>query len=99
MPLETLYNGWGDCDTKCLLFASLLANIPKTSVVFLVGNGHVFVGIRGTPRNDDRFVRIKGIPYIPAELTAAWPLGRIPNDTVMALGQNLFRIYAVYANE
>ena len=99
MPLETLYNGWGDCDTKCVLFASLLANIPKTSMVFLIGSKHMFVGVRATPRMNDRFIEIRGIPYILAEMTSPWPLGRIPDHNWNALDQKLFRIVEIYDND
>jgi hypothetical protein len=96
MPLETLYNGWGDCDAKSVLFASLLANVPKTGMVFLVGKKHLFVGIRGIPRTNDRFINIRGIPYILAEMTSPWPLGRIPDHNWNAIDQNLFRIVEIY---
>lgn len=98
MPLETIYNGWGDCDTKCVLFASMLANVPKTGMVFLIGKKHMFVGIRGTPRMNDRFINIRGIPYILAEMTTPWPLGRIPDRNWNAVDQNLFRIVDIYDN-
>jgi len=98
MPLETLYNGWGDCDTKSVLFASLLANIPQTGVVFLVGKSHMFVGIRGTPRMNDRFIEIRGIPYILTEMTTPWPLGRIPDHNWNALDQGLYNIVEIYDN-
>jgi len=98
MPLETLYNGWGDCDTKSVLLASLLANFPKTSMVFLVGKKHMFVGIRGTPRMNDRFIEIRGIPYILTEMTTPWPLGRIPDHNWNALDQSLYRIVEIFDN-
>jgi hypothetical protein len=98
MPLETLYNGWGDCDTKSVLFASLLANVPKTGMVFLVGAKHLFVGIQATPRANDRFIEIRGIPYILVEMTTPWALGRIPDHNWNALDQSLYRIVEIYDN-
>ena len=98
MPLETLYNGWGDCDTKSVLFASMLANVPKTSVVFLVSSKHLFVGIPATPRTNDRYIDIRGIPYILTEMTTPWALGRIPDHNWNALDQNLYRIVDIYDN-
>ena len=50
VPLEVLYQKWGDCDSKSLLFASILANYSGQRVVFLIGNDHLFAGVRGTPR-------------------------------------------------
>ncbi len=81
MPLETLYNGWGDCDSKSALFASLVANMPDQRVIFFTGNSHLFVGVRTTPRLNDHYVNIRGIKYVLIEATEPWPIGRIPQDS------------------
>ena len=81
MPLESLYRGCGDCDTKSALFASMMANVPGAQVVFMLGEGHAFVGIRGVPRRGDRFVNLRGAKYILAELTYPWPIGQIPTQS------------------
>lgn len=81
MPLESLYRGCGDCDTKSVLFASLLANTANSHVVFMLGEGHAFVGVRGVPRRGDRFVNLRGAKYILIELTYPWPLGRIATES------------------
>ncbi len=81
MPLESLYRGCGDCDTKSVLFASLLANIANSHVVFMLGEGHAFVGVRGVPRRGDRVVNLRGAKYILVELTAPWPVGQIPSES------------------
>ncbi len=80
MPLETLYNGWGDCDSKSLLLASLLANIPGQRVIFLRGHHHLFVGVRGVARRGDHYIDVRGVQYILIETTAPWPIGRVPQD-------------------
>jgi hypothetical protein len=87
MPLETLYNGWGDCDSKSALFASLAANIPDQRIIFLIGNSHLFVGVRGTPRLNDHYVNIRGIKYVLIEMTTPWPVGRIAQSNRRNMGQ------------
>ena len=83
MPLETLYHGKGDCDTKSLLYASIVANMRDPHIVFLVGkqgHEHLFVGIRGVPRKGDRFITLNGVKYVLLELTAPLGLGKIPES-------------------
>ena len=83
MPLETLYRGKGDCDTKSALYASIVANIRDPHIVFLVGKNnheHVFVGVRTVPRKGDRYITLKGVKYVLLELTAPLELGKIPES-------------------
>jgi hypothetical protein len=94
-PVELLHNKWGDCDSKCLLFASLLENFPGQNVVFLVGNDHMFAGVRDIPRRGDRYVTLSGVSYVLIELTDLWPLGRIPSDMWKGVGRNEYRILRV----
>lgn len=94
-PMEILHNKWGDCDSKCLLFASLLENFPGQSIVFLVGNDHMFAGVRDVPRRGDRYVTVSGVSYVLVELTDLWPLGRIPKDMWAEVGRNEYRILRV----
>jgi hypothetical protein len=91
MPIETLYRGYGDCDTKSLLFASILANFPSQQVIFLMGDKHLFVGVRGIPRRDEHYVKIRGSKYILIEMTVPWPIGRIPQKAWMNCGRNIYR--------
>jgi hypothetical protein len=90
MPLETLYVGKGDCDTKSILFASMIANLENQHVIFMEGQGHLFVGIRDVPRRGDYFVTIKGVDYVLIELTSPWPIGRIQQDTWRGCQKNLY---------
>jgi hypothetical protein len=94
-PVEVLHNKWGDCDSKCLLFASLLENFPGQNVVFLVGNDHMFAGVRDIPRRGDRYVTLSGVAYVLVELTDLWPLGRIPSDMWTGVGRNEYRVLRV----
>jgi len=91
-PIEVLHNMWGDCDSKCLLFAAILANYPRQSVVFLIGNDHMFAGVRNVPRRGDRFVEVQGVRYVLVELTDLWPLGRLPSDMWRGVKRNDYRI-------
>ena len=80
MPIETLYNGHGDCDTKSVLFASLLLNLADTRLIFVRGDNHLFAGVRMQPRPYERFIRLRGEDYVLIELTHPWRLGHIPNE-------------------
>lgn len=80
VPTEVLYHKWGDCDSKSLLFTSMLANLPGQSVIFLTGYDHLFVGVRAVPRTGDTFIKIQGVPHVLVELTSPWPIGRIPSE-------------------
>ena len=92
LPLETLRNGWGDCDSKSLLFASLLSAAGERDIVFLEGDRHLFVGLRLPPRAYDHVVRLRGVPYVLVELTHAWPIGRVPVKARSGLGRGLYRV-------
>ena len=92
LPLETLRNGWGDCDSKSLLFASLLAAAGERDVVFFEGGRHLFVGLRLPPRRYDFVVRLRGIPYVLVEVTDAWPIGRVPVKVQSGLRRGLYRV-------
>jgi hypothetical protein len=92
LPIETLRNGWGDCDSKSLLFASLLSAAGEHDVVFLEGDRHLFVGLRLPPRPYDQVVRLRGVPYVLVELTHSWPIGRVPVKARSGLGRGLYRV-------
>ncbi len=92
LPVETLRNGWGDCDSKSLLFASLLSAAGERDVVFFEGNKHLFVGLRLPPRRYDFVVRLRGIPYVLVEATDAWPIGRVPVKVQSGLNRGLYRV-------
>ena len=95
MPLETLTNRWGDCDSKSLLFASLARSIDLVDVCFIVMDKHLFAGIQITPEQDDDSIRYKGKDWVLVELSEAWPLGRIPRDHVNAIIQDHYEVVAL----
>ena len=78
MPLETLAIGWGDCDSKSMLFAALVQSIDLVDVCFIVMDEHLFAAVQLSPKAEDHSVRYKGEDWILIELTDAWPIGRVP---------------------
>jgi len=46
-PIEVLIDGYGDCDSKTLLFASILTHmIPTEHILFVKGDNHVLTAVR-----------------------------------------------------
>jgi hypothetical protein len=95
MPMETLSLGWGDCDTKSVLLASMLANAGNVGTIMVVGNGHAFLGFRGIPRRGQRYVEVNGVNYILVETTTPWRIGDIPEDSWLALNRNQLKIVPI----
>ena len=92
MPLETLYHGAGDCDSRCVLLATLMAHQAGAELVLLEGMDHMFAAVRGQPRPGDQMITLGGVAYILVELTDKWPLGRIPGASWRGLGLKKFRV-------
>jgi hypothetical protein len=92
MPLETLQNGSGDCDTKCFLLASVLANVRGVPAVFLEGERHMFIGVACPPRPGDRYVTVQGIDFVLVETTTPWPFGAIPRSIEDGLQANRYKV-------
>jgi hypothetical protein len=80
MPLETLSNRWGDCDSKSMLFAALVKSIGLVDVCFIVMEEHLFAAVLLKPNQEDKTIRHKGKDWVLIELTDAWPIGRVPQD-------------------
>ena len=78
MPLESLSKKWGDCDTKSLLFASLVRSIDLVDVCFIVIDDHLFAGVQIRAEQDDHSIRHRGRDWVLVELSDSWPIGRIP---------------------
>lgn len=101
MPIETLHKKKGDCDTKSLLFAAMMANIPGQNVVFFVGEkgfDHVYVGVRQPARPRDHFIKLQGAEYVLIEMTKPWPIGRIPMQQLQHTRQKKYRPVKVVSN-
>jgi hypothetical protein len=95
VPLETLATRTGDCDTRAVLLAAVLANFRGTGVVFMEGDSHVFVGLRLPPQVGDRYVTVQGIDYVLVELTSSWPLGVIPEQQWQKVRGRLLRVIPI----
>ncbi|MCB0805421.1 MAG: hypothetical protein KDC05_06445 [Bacteroidales bacterium] len=67
-PPKLLIEGYGDCDSKVLLFAGILMYlIPGDDIIFLNQSRHVLSAIKGEPDSYDTFIRFDGDKYLIAE--------------------------------
>jgi hypothetical protein len=66
-PPMTLSEGWGDCDTKTALLASILSNWNGLRMVGIAVPGHYLMAIRRLPAKGDMFVRYEGLEYVLLE--------------------------------
>jgi hypothetical protein len=63
-PPHLLIEGWGDCDTKTVLFASILAFYPQIRMIFIPVPDHLLMAIEGTPKAGQEYVSYKGKNYL-----------------------------------
>ena len=96
MPIEVLTNQWGDCDSKSMLFATLVRSIDLTEVVFNVKHEHVFAAVDVIPEPEDQTIRYKGDDWVLIELTDAWPIGRVPEEHIECIDQKQFEIVGLH---
>ncbi len=66
-PAKALLSGWGDCDTKTGLLASVLGNWKGIRMVGIAVPGHYLMAIRRLPAKGDVFVRYEGLEYVLLE--------------------------------
>ena len=66
-PVTTLIGGWGDCDTKTALLASILANWPQMRMVGVGLPEHYLLGVLRIPNKGDLFVEHEGLEYVLVE--------------------------------
>jgi len=66
-PARALLSGWGDCDTKTGLLASILGNWSGMKMVGIAVPGHYLMAIRRLPGKGDMFVRYQGLEYVLVE--------------------------------
>ena len=66
-PARALLTGWGDCDTKTALLASILGNWSGMKMVGIAVPGHYLMAIRRLPGKGDMFVRYEGLEYVLLE--------------------------------
>lgn len=86
-PLKAVTAGWGDCDTKTALLASILANWPHMRIVGLAVPGHYLMAVLRIPGKGEMFVEYQGLQYVLIEPAGpAWlPPGSVGRDTVTML--------------
>jgi hypothetical protein len=92
MPLETLANQRGDCDTKSLLFAGLVRSIKLVDVIFVAIEDHLFAGIRMNPSQGDHFIHHQGKDWILIELSDSWPIGHVPQNHLTVIRSGKYRV-------
>jgi hypothetical protein len=63
-PLEALLRGWGDCDTKTALLASILGNWEFMRMVGIALPHHYLMAVRRSPNKGDMYVRYQGVDYV-----------------------------------
>ena len=67
-PPGILINGFGDCDSKALLFASILIYLlPAKDFIFLNQSDHVLCAVREEPGENQTFIKFQGDYYLLAE--------------------------------
>lgn len=68
-PSELIKNGWGDCDSKSVMMASILSHDPffydKMAIVLVPG--HALLGIQYVPGTYDQYTEYMGTKYIYSE--------------------------------
>lgn len=85
-PVSSLLSGWGDCDTKTGVLASILGNWSGVKMLGVSVPGHYLMAIRRIPAKGELFVRHEGLEYVLIEPAGpAWlSPGRV-GDSTMAL--------------
>lgn len=86
-PPEVLAEGWGDCDSKSAMLASLFVAWPSLAPVGISIPGHYLLAVRKIPGPRDAFIRFQGVPYVlvyPAGPARMRP-GRVAPRTMAAI--------------
>ena len=86
-PITTIVRGWGDCDTKTALVASILSNWPQMRMVGISLPEHYLMAVLQIPGKGDLFVEYQGLQYVLIEPAGpAWlPPGLATDETVAQL--------------
>lgn len=86
-PMKAIVSGWGDCDTKTGLLASILANWPHMRMVGLAVPSHYLMAVLRIPGKGDMFIEHGGLQYVLIEPAGpAWlPPGTVSEGTVSML--------------
>jgi hypothetical protein len=83
-PVKALAAGWGDCDSKTGLLASILSNWPQMRMLGIAVPDHYLMAILRLPAKGDLFVEYQGLRYALVEPAGpAWLApGSVGIDTV-----------------
>ncbi len=92
MPIETLSKQWGDCDSKSMLFASLVRSINLVNVSFIVMDDHLFTAVQLAPTKEDFSINHDGDEWVLIELTDAWPVGRVPEKHLRGMRSGQYTV-------
>jgi len=86
-PAMSMVRGWGDCDTKTGVLASILSNWPNVRIVGIAVPDHYLMAILRLPTKGDAFVEWQGLRYVLIEPAGpAWlPPGQVGVDTMPML--------------
>jgi hypothetical protein len=90
-PLTSVVLGWGNCDSKSALLASILSNWAQMRMIgiFMPGHpvGHYVMGVLQIPDAGDVYVEYEGLKYVLVEPAGpAWlPPGRVGDETMAKL--------------
>ena len=77
-PIEALNAGYGDCDTKTILFASMVDDGNGLEVIALRGPDHVLAGLECEPDAEGYVIRVFNKSFLLCECSApSWPPGKL----------------------
>jgi hypothetical protein len=80
-PVECLAEGYGDCDTKAVLFASLVDDGAGLEVVVFRGPEHVVAGVECLGPAEGVVLQAFGKRFLAAECSGGvWPLGELDDS-------------------
>ena len=99
LPLTTIVLGWGDCDTKTAMVASILSNWAQMRMIGIAVPGHYLMGVLQIPDKGDTFVEYQGLQYILLEPAGpGWfPPGQVAEETTAQLnGSDGYQIYPLF---
>ena len=66
-PMDAIFKGKGDCDSKSALLASILLNWDQVKLIGVVTPTHYLIGILRNPVRGEAFVEYKGLRYVLLE--------------------------------
>lgn len=86
-PITSVVVGWGDCDTKTGVLASILSNWGQMKMVGVSVPGHYLMGVLLIPDKGDIFLEYQGLQYVLVEPAGpAWlPPGQVGEETTTLL--------------